>query len=362
MTTNPASSADTLSMSQQQMLLTVQNLQDMQKDLMHQFTSTSNPDERKKIANEMDKNEAVRANLLLSIGSANVVSNQVVATKTDELQLKKTLLQLANDELNATRNAMEEIQRTRAEKERMIGINTYFGKRFSAQAGVMKIFIYMCIPVLFLAILANMGFLPNYIAGFLIIASIVIGLIYIYNAISDINRRDDMNFDEYRWEFDPSRVGTIHHPHRHNKKKKDSSDADCKCDVQGDKSAVKGTSHKAGKSATSVANTAAPASGLLGDLSKPTAIATAPTSGPTSGPTSNLCWSYSNRSLKGQCMGDWLYNDAVDTCNAPAGSVASQTPACRSYKVSDMNAATVTPDVFTSFVNTCKVNDLPNCT
>jgi hypothetical protein len=276
MTTNPASSADTLSMSQQQMLLTVQNLQDMQKDLMNQFTSASNPDERKKIANEMDKNEAVRANLLLSIGTANVVSNQVVATKTDELQLKKTLLQLANDELNATRKAMEEIQQTRAEKERMIGINTYFGKRFSAQAGVMKIFIYMCIPVLFLAILANMGFLPNYIAGFLIIASIVIGLIYIYNAISDINRRDDMNFDEYRWEFDPSRVGTIHHPHRHNKKKKDSSDADCKCDVQGDKSAVKGTSHKTGKSATSVANTAAPASGLLGDLSKPTAITAAP--------------------------------------------------------------------------------------
>ena len=157
MTTNPASSADTLSMSQQQMLLTVQNLQDMQKDLMNQFTSASNPDERKKIANEMDKNEAVRANLLLSIGTANVVSNQVVATKTDELQLKKTLLQLANDELNATRKAMEEIQQTRAEKERMIGINTYFGKRFSAQAGVMKIFIYMCTPVLFLAILANMG-------------------------------------------------------------------------------------------------------------------------------------------------------------------------------------------------------------
>ena len=284
MTTNPASSADTLSMSQQQMLLTVQNLQDMQKDLMNQFTSASTPDERKKITNEMDKNEAVRANLLLSIGTANVVSNQVVATKTDELQLKKTLLQLANDELNATRKAMEEIQRTQAEKERMIGINTYFGKRFSAQAGVMKIFIYMCIPVLFLAILANMGFLPNYIAGFLIIASIVIGLIYIYNAISDINRRDDMNFDEYQWEFDPSRVGPIDHPHRHHKKKNTSAAAGCtndeccssdtqwnpstnRCDVQGDKSAIKGTTQKTGKSSSaSIANTAAPAAGLLGDL------------------------------------------------------------------------------------------------
>jgi len=76
----------------------------------------------------------------------------------------------------------------------------------------MKIFIYMCIPVLILAVLANMGFMPNYIAGFMIIASIVIGIVYIHGAVSDINRRDDMNFDEYRWEFDPSRVGSVINP------------------------------------------------------------------------------------------------------------------------------------------------------
>ena len=158
-----------------------------------------------------------------------------------------------------------------------------------AQAGVMKIFIYMCIPVLILAVLANMGFLPNYIAGFLIIAAIVVGIIYIYYAMSDINRRDEMNFDEYKWDFDPSRVGPIVHPHRHHKKKKDSSGEKCPnvCDVQGDQSAVKGTSQKAGKSgAMSIANTAAPATGLLGDLSKPTAITAAPPpAAPTDAPT-----------------------------------------------------------------------------
>jgi hypothetical protein len=285
MATNPTSSADTLSMSQQQMLASVQNLQDAQKDLMHKYASATTPADRTNIANEMDKNEAIRSNLLLSIGSASVVSNQDVANKADELKTRKLLLQLANDELNEARLQLEDAKMSRTAKERMIQINTYYGKRFMAQAGVMKIFIYMCIPVLILAILANAGFLPNYIAGFLIIAAIVVGIIYIYGAMHDINRRDELNFDEYKWEFDPSRVGPIDHPHKHHKKKDSTSAAagcrneECceskaqwnpstnKCDVQGDKSTVKGTSHKGGKSAMSVASNAA--SALLGDLASP---------------------------------------------------------------------------------------------
>lgn len=259
MTTTPTSSAETLSMSQQQMLTSVQSLQDAQKDLMNKYAASSNPSEQQTILDQMNKNEALRTSILSSVGSTSLVSNQNVANKTDELNTKKILLKVANDELNAARKAMEEMQRSRAEKERAIGINTYYGKRFAAQAGVMKIFIYMCIPVLCLAILANMGFVPNYIAGFLIIITIVVGIVYIYGAVSDISRRDNMNFDEYTWDFDPSRVGPLDHPHRHHKKKP-STDKDCKCDVQGDKSAVKGTSQVAGKvGAVSIANTAAPA-------------------------------------------------------------------------------------------------------
>jgi hypothetical protein len=297
MATTHTSSADTLSMSQQQMLASIQSLQDNQKDLMHQYASATNPADQKRIANEMDKNETIRSNLLKSIGSVSVVSNQLVANKTDESNNRKLLLKVANEELDAARRHMEETNQNQIEKKRMIELNTYYGKRFMAQAGVMKIFIYMCVPVLILAVLANMGFLPNYIAGFLIIAAIVVGIIYIYYAMSDINRRDEMNFDEYKWDFDPSRVGPIVNPHRHHKKKDSAAatgaaagctnDACCssdtqwnpstnKCDVQGDKSAVKGTSHKTGKAA-SIGDTAASASALLGDL--------ASGSGPTSNPS-----------------------------------------------------------------------------
>jgi len=212
MSSNPNASPDTLSASQQQLLASVGQLQEAQKDLMDRYTANPDPNERKKIASEMDKNELLRSNLLSSMGDIAVVQTQSVTNKQDATRDLLVMSGLMEAELKSARDQLEEIQTSRAGKERMIELNTYYGKRFMAQAGVMKIFIYMCIPVLILAVLANMGFLPNYIAGFAIIASIVVGLVYIYGAVSDINRRDKRNFDEYTWEFDPSRVGSVVNP------------------------------------------------------------------------------------------------------------------------------------------------------
>lgn len=381
MSVGPNASSDTLSASQQQLLSSVQQLQDAQKDLMHKYTVATDQTERKNVVNEMDKNETLRSNLLSSSGAAALVQNQDVDTKRASAADLTAMTHFVEAELKFARDQMEEIQTIRTGKERMIELNTYYGKRFMAQAGVVKIFIYMCIPILILAILANVGFLPNYIAGFAIIASMVVGIVYIYGAVHDINRRDKTNFDEYSWEFDPSRVGTVINPHHHHKKKDSagaaaagcSNEACCesknqwnpstnKCDVQGDKSHVKGTSHALGKTgATSIANTAAPATGLLGDLSTPSPSATSGPN-PSQAPTSNLCWTSANRALKGQCMGDWTYDGVADTCTAPVGSVASSIQMCSPYKVPAMNSST--QGGWEAFVDTCKVGGQyasPNC-
>ena len=139
----------------------------------------------------------------------NVLNKSAAAVAEDYDYTRKLLSDFAGDQLTeATANAAELISANDG-KKRMIELNTYYGKRFNAQAGVVKLFIYTCVPVLILAILANAGLIPTTIAGFIIVIIIVTGLIYIYGAVSDINRRSKMNFDEYEWEFDPSRVGNM---------------------------------------------------------------------------------------------------------------------------------------------------------
>jgi hypothetical protein len=204
--------ADNLKEAQASLLTNIQNLQKEQQKYIDAYGKAQTPEERTRIMNQMNENEALRTNLLKSANWVNFVQTQQTdATRTYEQNLAMVIM-IAEHELNTQREQMAALQTSYDGKKRMIELNTYYGKRFMAQAGVLKIFIYMCIPVLILAILANAGLFPSYIAGFIIVAIVVVSVVYIYAAVHDINRRDNQNFDEYTWEFDPSRVGTIVNP------------------------------------------------------------------------------------------------------------------------------------------------------
>jgi hypothetical protein len=286
MASNPHASSDTLSESQQQLLKSVQQLQDEQTNNISTFATASDSTEKKRILDRMKQNETLQTQLLSSLGRVALVQTQEVDNRRNAAKELAILVELAEQELQDMRARVDAIQTTHSAKQRMIELNTYYGKRFMAQAGVMKIFIYMCLPVLVFAVLANMGLLPNYIAGFIIIAIIVVGIIQIYYAVHDINRRDKMNFDEYTWEFDPSRVGDVINPkdvtkrHRHRTSADDIMCSNGKCcgehttwnpaskscvvqDAQGSGSAVKGENLQK-SSASGCAPASAP--GLLGDL------------------------------------------------------------------------------------------------
>ena len=206
------SRTDRLSASQDQLLTSIQQLQNAQRENMIEYGSAQTITERTRIMDKMKKNEALRTSLQASAGNVNLVQTQQAVNQRTAAEELAFAMSVVDHELKTQREQLEALQTSHDGKKRMIELNTYYGKRFMAQASVMKIFIYMCIPVLILAILTNAGLFPSYIAGFMIIAIVVIGVVYIYAAVHDINRRDKMNFDEYTWEFDPSRVGTIVNP------------------------------------------------------------------------------------------------------------------------------------------------------
>ena len=161
MSANPNASVDTLSASQQQMLTSVQQLKDAHTDLMRRYCAATDDADRTNIMNELEKNATLRASLLSSVGETALVQNQAIVTQKNDAMSLTAMESLIRAEKQSAQDQADEIQDIRNNKQRMIQLNTYYGKRFMAQAGVMKIFIYMCIPILILAVLANMGFLPK---------------------------------------------------------------------------------------------------------------------------------------------------------------------------------------------------------
>ncbi|MBM3454861.1 MAG: hypothetical protein FJX80_06905 [Bacteroidetes bacterium] len=150
-----------------------------------------------KLYNDLVNNQAQLSTLY------QTVIRDAQTTKTNSQQTTQAKVQNAAEEARIR----EENIIIKNNKNRQVQLNTYYGKRFMAQTGVLRIFIYTCIPILFLLILTKSELFPTYIAGILIIITILIGGIFIYLGIEDINKRDKVNFDEYAWEFDPSKVG-----------------------------------------------------------------------------------------------------------------------------------------------------------
>ena len=60
------------------------------------------------------------------------------------------------------------------------------------------------VPLLGLAILTNKSILNKEITNYLYAVIIVIGFIVVGKQVYDILSRNNMNFDEYDWNFNPS--------------------------------------------------------------------------------------------------------------------------------------------------------------
>jgi hypothetical protein len=70
----------------------------------------------------------------------------------------------------------------------------------------MKMIIFTLVPIVIIAILNNKGFIPNTIYYILLALISIIGSIYFWYRYTSIITRDNMNYEEYDWYFDPSKA------------------------------------------------------------------------------------------------------------------------------------------------------------
>ena len=140
----------------------------------------------------------------------NILQAGVSNSRTD-LVSQLTLLGVVEDQLNKAKESLDNLQNNNDTKMRLVEVNTYYGKRYAAQSKLMKMVILICIPVLILFILKNKGLLPELISKYAIAITIAVGVIFVGRAAWDISTRNNINFDEYEWNYeDPSsQVPTI---------------------------------------------------------------------------------------------------------------------------------------------------------
>ena len=206
---NNDSVIDIMKERNEQTLTDIENLQNIEKDLyasLENGANTLTSDEKRAIVDKIGEIFQMRTNLYANL--SNMVdfytANQESVQNTHKQQI--VAIKLIETELNKSRLRLRELEEDKTNKIKQIEINTYYGKSYNAKTYIMKIIVYMCLPILLLAILHNNELIPGSIYGFISIIIMSIGLYFIGAQIIDITNRDSMNYDEYNWKFDKSQA------------------------------------------------------------------------------------------------------------------------------------------------------------
>ena len=196
--------------NEEQTLQSIQQLQEMEKNLYTQLeyisANSGNAVEQEKIIKRINELSQMRMNMFGTLANTyETMLNSVSQTRVDLVD-QLTVVGVVENELNNAKQNLNKLQDAKNNKLRMVEINTYYGRRYQSHTNIMKLIIAITIPLLILAILNKKQLLPKNIINIIAMIVLVVGTFLLIRHIYDLYRRDNMNYDEYNWDFNPKNM------------------------------------------------------------------------------------------------------------------------------------------------------------
>lgn len=191
---------------QSALLKNINNLQTMESDLYKQLESASanETDSAKQdaIVKKINELSTMRMTMFQELnGMYGSMQERVAQTRIDLVD-QLTVTGVMEQELNNAKKNLNLVQANKNNKMRLVEINTYYASKYKAQAGLMRLVIMVCIPLLILAIVAKKGWIPQNISKALMGVVIVVGGFIIIRQAINLSSRNNMNYDEFDWAWD----------------------------------------------------------------------------------------------------------------------------------------------------------------
>jgi hypothetical protein len=190
----------------EQILNDIQSLQQMEQQLFNNLetNTTLTPQQQQQIVEKMNQLSNMRINLYQTLSGVNGFFQNALSSSIGTLREQTVAIGIVENELNQAKRRLEMLEAERNNKIRLVEINDYYGDKYAEHSTLMKIVIFTLVPVIVLAILNNKGILPNMIYYILLVIVAVIGSYYFWIRMASIIMRDNMNYNEYNWYFDPN--------------------------------------------------------------------------------------------------------------------------------------------------------------
>jgi hypothetical protein len=195
-----------ISQNNEKILDDIQMLQQMEQNLFNNLeTNTSlTPQQKQEIVEKMNQISNMRINLYQTLSGVNNFFENALSSSVGTLREQSVAIGIVENELNHAKKSLEALESEKNNKIRLVEINDYYGDRYAEHSKLMKIIIFTLVPVIILAILNNKGFLPSKIYYILLIIVCLIGAYFFWRTYFSIFYRDNMNYQEYNWSFNPA--------------------------------------------------------------------------------------------------------------------------------------------------------------
>lgn len=195
----------------------IQSLQNIEQEL---FNSLENPDmsseQQEKIIKKVNDISQMRINLYTTLTGVNDYFHNALNNSRGTLTEQTNAIGILEKELNSSKKKLKILEEQKNNKIRLIEINDYYGQRYSEHSELMKIIIFMMLPIIVLALLNKYGILPLKFFIILMIIIVVIASFKLWKIFASIITRDNLNYQEYSWYFNaataPSNISTSDDP------------------------------------------------------------------------------------------------------------------------------------------------------
>ena len=196
--------------SNEQIINDIQSLQQMEQELFNSLETNPNltSEQQEEIITKMNQLSSMRINLYQTLSGVNGFFQNALSSSIGTLQEQTSAIAIVENELNQSKKRLEILEEERNNKIRLVEINDYYGDKYAEHSQLMKIVIFTLIPIIVLIFLNNKGILPNMVYTILVIIIALIGIYFFWYRFASIITRDNMNYQEYDWYFDPNSAPT----------------------------------------------------------------------------------------------------------------------------------------------------------
>ena len=194
--------------SNEQIINDIQSLQQMEQELFNSLETNPNltSEQQEEIISKMNQLSSMRINLYQTLSGVNGFFQNALSSSIGTLQEQTSAIAIVENELNQSKKRLEILEEEKNNKIRLVEINDYYGDKYAEHSQLMKIVIFTLIPIIILIFLNNKGILPNMVYTILVIIIALIGIYFFWFRFASIITRDNMNYQEYDWYFDPSKA------------------------------------------------------------------------------------------------------------------------------------------------------------